>query len=130
MPWAARSAPLHPSASGPSLAACTLIPPVFARHEVDKLRARGLRIEENPMVPGERKAVVFHGALDILLHRLGGLELANASKVSVTIRDGDNFVAYPHNVLVEVRATAPGGDAKVTKYMIPHTFQLAEHTAE
>jgi hypothetical protein len=33
------------------------------------------------MLPGERRQVVFPGDIDILLHRLGGLELEHAMRV-------------------------------------------------
>ena len=126
-----------------------LIPPLITGPQVAALRARGLRIEENPMVPGERKAVVFRREVDVLLHRLGGLDLANAAEVSVTVRDEDtgdviyeeprapfdaengevlvacqrHFAAYPPNVLFEVRAVGPGAEPRVARYMIPHTFE-------
>src|SRR5664280_3843445 len=64
-----------------ALSVRALIPPLIAHDQVAKLRARGVRIEENAMVPGERKAVVFRRDVDVLLHRLGGLDLANASDV-------------------------------------------------
>lgn len=134
-----------------ALSVRALIPPLIAHDQVAKLKARGVRIEENAMVPGERKAVVFRRDVDVLLHRLGGLDLANASDVSVTIRDEDtgdimhadlsapfdaatgevliacqhHFEAFPHNVLIEVRAMASTGESKLAKYMIPHTFEFA-----
>ena len=137
-----------------ALSVRALIPPLVTSAHVAELRARGLRIEENPMVPGERKAVVFRRGVDVLLHRLGGLALANASEVSVTVRDEDtgdviyeeahapfdaengevlvacqrHFATFPHNVLVEVRALAPDIEPKLAQYMIPHTFETASAT--
>lgn len=35
------------------------IPPLLTDRLVAKLRARGVRIEENPMLPGQRKPVLF-----------------------------------------------------------------------
>ncbi len=130
------------------------IPPLLTNRLLAKLRARGVRIEENPMVPGERKPVLFRRAVDVLLHRLGGLDLANASEVSVVIRDGDtgnvmyeetpaafdaatgevlvacqhHFAAFPNNVVIEVRATRSADEPIFAQYMIPHTFEGAAPT--
>lgn len=125
------------------------IPHLLTNRLVAKLQARGARIEENPMMPGERKPVLFRRAVDVLVHRLGGLDLANASQVSVVIRDEDtgnvlyeetpaafdavtgevlvacqpHFAAFPHNVIIEVRATGPAAEPMLARYMIPHTFE-------
>ena len=137
--------------AGIALSVRALIPPLVTSSQVAKLRARGLRVEENPMVPGERKAVVFRRQVDVLLHRLRGLDLANASEVSVSVRDEDtgnviyeearapfdaehgevlvacqrHFASFPPNVLIEVRALVPDGEPKLAQYMIPHFFETA-----
>ena len=137
-----------------ALAVRALVPPLVTSAQVAALRARGLCIEENEMEPGERKAVVFRLGVDILLHRLGGLDLKSALEVSVTVRDEDtgdviyeeprapfdaengevlvacqrHFAAFPPNVLFEVRALGPGAELRVARYVVPHTFESTATT--
>jgi anti-sigma factor RsiW len=125
------------------------IPVFLPPAEVDVLRARGLAVADNPLLPGERKPVVFGGRMDILLHRLRGLDLSRAARVAVAIRaegTGElliatpdapfdaascevliacqrHFDAFPWNVVVEVRATHDDGREAVATYPIPHLFQ-------
>jgi hypothetical protein len=62
-----------------------MIPPLISAARLAELRARGLRVVENPMAPGDRKPVVFGPEIDLLIHRLGGLDLARAESVRVTV---------------------------------------------
>jgi hypothetical protein len=68
----------------------TSIAPVIPERELAALRARGLVVEENPLAPGERRTAVFRPGTDILLHRLGGLDLSTASRVDLEIRVEDS----------------------------------------
>lgn len=126
-----------------------LIPPIVSREQLEVLRARGLRIAENPFSPGQRKQAVFASETDLLVHRLGGLDLARADNVRVIVRveetgevladdpnapfDRDageviiacqrHYAAYPRNIVFEVRARGPSGSEQVAAYAIPHVFE-------
>lgn len=80
-----------------------LYPPLLTADRLRELKARGVAIVENPMLPGERREVVFPADAAILLHRLGGLPLRDAARVSFTLRvehSGDELVRVedaPHD---------------------------------
>jgi Putative zinc-finger len=123
-----------------------LLPPIISHEKLVELHAGALRVRENPIAPGERKVAVFSPDLDLLVHRLGGLELRKARRVRVTIsveETGDvlvevpeapfdpesgeilvacqrHFAALPPNIVVEVRAD----DAAGVRFAIPHQFQV------
>jgi hypothetical protein len=125
------------------------IPPLLTTDGLAKLRARGLVVTENPMTPGERREVVFPKTTDILLHRLGGLDLASATRVDFRIwvestgapilelpnapfdRDGgavlvacqQHFAAYPPDTVAEVTVTRATGTAPAARYTILHRFE-------
>jgi hypothetical protein len=124
------------------------IPPVVSRETVAKLRARGLRIVENPMRPAERKEAVFSPSIDVLLHRLGGLDFSRATRVGVTVsveETGDvlfhnddapfdreagevliacqkHFRALPPNIVIGVCTRDESGHESLAAYTIPHVF--------
>jgi hypothetical protein len=124
------------------------LPPVLSQEGVAKLRARGVRIADNPVLPGERKPAVFTADIDVLLHRLGGLDLARAARVDVMVsveETGDvimqnfdvpferdtgevlvacvkHFSAFPPNIAFSVRARDDAGNETVTSYVVPHVF--------
>jgi hypothetical protein len=124
------------------------IPPIVSREIVAKLRERGLRITDNPVRPGERKEVAFEANVDVLLHRLGGLDLSRATRVGVTVsveETGDvlfqtddapfdreagevliacqkHFSAFPPNIQFHVRSHDASGQERVTAYTVPHVF--------
>jgi hypothetical protein len=125
-----------------------LIPPVVSREVLSKLRDRGVRIVDNPLRPGERKQAVFSENIDVLLHRLGGLDLSNATRVGVTVsveETGDilfqtddapfdreagevliacqkHFRAFPPNIVIGVRSRDESGRERSASYTIPHVF--------
>lgn len=126
-----------------------MIPPLLTSDELGVLRARGLSIEENPMSPGERKTVVFGDALDVLVHRLRGMDPARVAEVHVRVtaeetgeilmdvprasfdrNTGDvlvacqrHFAVFPPNIVVEVRSRDTEGSEQTARYFIPHTFE-------
>lgn len=57
------------------------IPPVISAGQLAALRARGLRIGENVVQPGQRTPLTFRADLDVLAHRLRGLDLSQADHV-------------------------------------------------
>jgi hypothetical protein len=125
-----------------------LIPPFVSAAQVAELRARGLVVVENPTLPGDRHDAVFREGTDILLHRLGGLDLADVERVGVRIlvegsgevlltepavpfeRDtGEilvacqrHFAVFPPDIVFEVRARTRTGEERVTTYEVPHVF--------
>lgn len=125
-----------------------LIPPLLTPDALARLTARGLTIVDNPMQPGERREVVFPKDTDILLHRLGGLALENAKRVSFVMRvessgqvlasiddapvDREHsavlvacqrhFRAFPPDTVAEVRVHDANGGEQLARYTILHRF--------
>ena len=126
------------------------IPPVVSAEEAAALRARGLRVADNEFLPNVRKEAVFTKDLDVLLHRLRGLDLVNAERVEVAVKvesTGDtifeemfapfdrdrgevlvacqrHFVAYPPDIVFDVRVHRAKADATVQRFIVPHVNQL------
>jgi hypothetical protein len=124
------------------------IPPIVSRTKLETLRARGLRIEENTFLPGQRQSVVFAPEIDLLIHRLTGFDLSNAERVRVAVlveSTGDllfedpnapfdpnegvlvacqrHFAALPPDTVFEVRAIEVSGAERKAVYTIPHVFE-------
>ncbi len=123
------------------------IPPIVSRAALDHLRTQGLRIEESSFLPGQRRSVLFRADVDILVHRLTGLDLSQAREVRLAVRsessnqllleesnapfdvDGvliacqRHFRDLPHDVLFEVRSVSASGAEQSAVYLIPHVFE-------
>jgi len=124
-----------------------LIPPIITRALLARLRAQGTRIEENTFSPGQQSVVFRHG-VDVLVHRLAGVDLSGAERVRVAVRvestgallvedpnapfdmqDGvlvacqRHFADLPPDVLIEVSAIDASGAERTAKYSIPHIFE-------
>lgn len=123
-------------------------PPVVSAADVDALRSRGLVIEENRFLPGEVEVAHFRADVDVMIHRLGGLDLTGVERVSVLIgfessedvQFEDYFVPFdralgevwiacqrhfaglPPDVVFEVRAHHGDGAVTSARYSVPHTF--------
>jgi hypothetical protein len=141
------------SASSARVAAVTetvrgMIPPVIDGAKLADLRARGLRILENPVQRDGRREVFFPRDVDILLHRLQGLDLRDARAVQLRVlREGtgdtlldvgdvpfdrdrgeilvacqQHFSEFPHDVLFEVLAQQRSGAVERVRYPVPHRF--------
>lgn len=124
------------------------LPPVITREQLAELRTTGLAIEDHAFVPGETRAVTFDPKLDLLVHHLGGLSLADASRVGVTVRSpatgmvmhedpfapfdrerGEvliacqkHFAVFPRDVVFDVRVYRDAGEPQLATYSIPHEF--------
>ena len=124
------------------------IPPVLSRAQIMQLRAGGTRVRENDFAPGERREVEFVSDADLLVHRLGGLDLTGAARVDLRITaestgalisdaaavpfdpaEGAVFVAcqrhyaaFPHDTVMTVSVHAPGAAPRTATYTILHTF--------
>ena len=125
------------------------ISPFISARQLDELRARGLRVEENPVRPGERAPVVFRRDVDLLVHRLGELDLSRAERVQVRVSSeetGDvmiesaaapfdaasgevliacqrHFSEMPPNVKFEVSVIEAGVAKLSATYLVPHIFE-------
>lgn len=125
-----------------------VVPPVVSRAALDRLRARGLRVHENVFTPG-RQAVTFPRDVDLLIHRLTGLDLSAAVRVRVAVRREStrelfaeepnapfdvregvmiacqkHFAELPPDILVEVSAIDAAGVERTAAYSLPHRFEL------
>jgi hypothetical protein len=129
----------------------TAVPAVVGADQVRELRARGLVVEENSVAPGTRREAVFQPGVDILIHRLHGLDLALAERVHLSVRvesTGDvlfedhfapfdrargevlvacqrHFSSFPPDVVFDVRAHNPSGGVALTTFTVPHVFSGA-----
>jgi hypothetical protein len=128
------------------------ISPFIARPALEALRARGLRIEENMVRPGERRPLTFRTDVDLLVHRLGGLDLSRAQRVQVRVSVEEtgtlvnetpsapfdaaagevliacqhHFSALPPNIVFEVSVVEAGATKVLASYTIAHHFEAAE----
>lgn len=124
------------------------LPPVITTSQLAELRATGLSIAENTFAPGERHQITFPAELDLMIHRLGGLSLDDAERVSLTVRtestgvvihedpiapfDRDrgeiliacqkHFVAFPPDIVFDVRVHRPAQPPQLATYVLPHVF--------
>jgi hypothetical protein len=124
----------------------TQIPPVITRDELERLRAKGAVLVETAFLPG-RTQVVFDPRADLMIHRLGGLDLAHAERVEVTVRfesggtafeepfapfdreRGEvliacqrHFAMFPPDVVFDVRVHTPAAMTETT-YVVPHVYE-------
>ena len=70
----------------------TSLPPIISSADLAGLRAQGARLVENTFVAGQRQPVVFAPGIDMLIHHLGGLDLADAERVEVIVRNESGAV--------------------------------------
>jgi hypothetical protein len=121
--------------------------PVISPAQLADLRSSGLVIEESSFAPGQKQEARFAPNLDLLIFHLGGLALADAEQVSVTVRSEANgvihedpiapfdrdrgevlvacqkhFAAFPRDIVFDVRVQRPGRAADVASYAVPHVF--------
>jgi hypothetical protein len=123
--------------------------PAFVSHQrVDSLRARGLRIIENPVVAQQRKTAVFPLGADVLLHRLS-IDLSRAKAVEVTVSDertGEILIVDPRvpfdpaageilvacqrhfgeiecTIVFDVHVKDSSGATQVARFAVPHVFE-------
>ena len=127
------------------------LPAVISEEQMLELRARGLVVEENHFVPGRRQEVCFEPHVDILIHRLGGLDLSMADRVDVVVRVestgvvmfDDHFAPFdrekgevliacqphyagmPPDVAFDVHVHTPSGVTSLSSFSIPHVFRGA-----
>lgn len=129
-----------------------MMSPFVTHAELESLRATGRRIRENPVQPGEREPVVFDAETDLLIHRLVGLDLEDATGIDVAVSveetgqvmlhepdvpfdpgSGEllvacqrHFASLPPNVVFETRVRHASGPDRVARYTVPHVFAPAK----
>jgi anti-sigma factor RsiW len=134
-----------------ALAVRDTIPMVVLQDQVERLRARGTRIRENTFAPGDRREVQFAADADLLIHRLGGLDLTGAERVDLRITaestgaliseiDGvpfdpaegtvlvacqRHFAVFPADTVMSVSIRGTGVGPRTATYTILHTFAAA-----
>jgi hypothetical protein len=124
------------------------VPMILRQSDIEKLSARGMRIVQNSFNPGERREAVFPEGIDILLHRLVGLDLQDATRVSFKMsvestqavlgelddapfdRDAGalliacrpHYAIFPPDTVAELRVHRPDGSSRDYRYTILHLF--------
>jgi len=123
------------------------LPPAIGPEQLAELRAQGLAIEENSFAPGTRTTVTFPARLDLMIHRLAGLDLVTAERVELTVRSATagvvhhdpfapfdaargevliacqkHFAMFPHDIVFDVDVHRPGAPSVRSTYEIPHVF--------
>lgn len=122
-------------------------PPTVSRADVETMRAGGSVIRENEFVPDNRTTALFERGVDVMIHRLRGLSLADAERVDVLVRSEANgpmfqdmyvpfdvergevliacqrhFEAFPADVAFDVRVHHRDSAPTTSTYFIPHVF--------
>jgi anti-sigma factor RsiW len=124
------------------------LPPLILRRQVELLRARGARVRESNFAPGERREVQFSPDTDLLIHRLGGLDLTSAERVGFRITQEStgalvaaiesaafdpaegavlvacqrHYASLPHDTVMTVSIHAPGESPRTATYTLLHRF--------
>lgn len=124
------------------------LPPLLSPELLAQLRAKGLRITENPIAPGEVNVARVGFDVDVFVHRLGGLALAQAQRVTFEMRvegtdrvmiavddapfdrEGNavlvachaHYASLPPNLVVDVRTLSSDGSEALATYTIHHLF--------
>jgi putative zinc finger protein len=126
-----------------------MIPAVVDRALLQRLRAQGVRIRESVFAPGDRRDEYFTRDVDMLVFRLGGLDLSRAETVEFAMRDERSgkiltatknaafdrdagavlvccqrhYADLPPDVVVEVRVHEVGRAEQLATYTILHHFE-------
>jgi anti-sigma factor RsiW len=126
-----------------------ILPVVVSRQQIDRLRARGARVHENDFLPGDRRQVRFAPDVDLLIHRLGGLDLTGAARVAVRITSEStgalvadaesvpfdptegtllvachqHYATLPHDTVMTVAIHLPDLPPRTATYTILHEFE-------
>jgi len=134
--------------AGAAEALRTMVPPVVRPEKLRSLAEAGVRIFENPVLPGHPSTFHFPGTADLVIHVLGGLQLGKDARVEVTIR-GENtgqvygqledapfdaergavlvacqrdYARFDHDVVAEVRVHDGPRKRPPARYTIHHHF--------
>ena len=123
-------------------------PPLLSPEALAMLRARGVRIRENPVAPGEINVAHVGFDVDLVVHAIGGLELADAQRVAFEMSEEQggrvmmslddapfdrangrlliachaHYAHMAHDVVATVRAFDARGGVREARYTIRHIF--------
>jgi hypothetical protein len=123
-----------------------MIPPVVTRAMVDGLRAKGMRVHDRAVSPGEEREEHFPRDADILIFHLTGARLGRDARVQLTVRVANSgeilvaledtpfdegtgevllccqrhFAALPPDLEVEVLVREADGRQHASRYTIHH----------
>jgi len=123
----------------------TMVPPVIGPERLAGLVRAGIRVLENPIIPGQTSDFHFPQSTDLAVHVLGGLVLRPGVRVEVTLRSlstGNvlghvdhapfdarrgavylacqrDYAQLDHDLVAEVRV---GKDQAAVQYTILHHF--------
>jgi hypothetical protein len=126
----------------------TSLPPVISVEQLEDLRRQGLSLVESSFQAWQRQEVTFAPGVDVMIHHLGGLDLATAERVDVTVWSESNgnimfeepfapfdrergevliacqrhFASFPRDVVFDVRVHRGAGLPEVRTYIVPHVF--------
>jgi hypothetical protein len=124
------------------------VPMIMREADIEKLSARGMRIVQNSFNPGERREVEFPAGVDVLLHRLAGLDLQNATRVSfkmsvesthavlgelsdapfdrgsgaLLVACRPHYAIFPPDTVADLRVHLEDGSSRDYRYTILHLF--------
>lgn len=124
-------------------------PAMITSTRLAELRAAGRKIEDNIVAPGERKRVIF-SEQEMIIHHLGGLDLAGIDRVAIVVRSESSgqivteypsapfdpktgevliacqrhFSMFPPDIAFEVTTFAGSAPKKVTRYVVDHEWAL------
>jgi anti-sigma factor RsiW len=124
------------------------LPPLGTEELLESMRRRGLRVEENPMAPGSDKEARVGAHLDVLAHRLLGLN-PRAVRASIALRvveTGDvlmslddvlvdqdsgsvillcspHYANMPPNLIASVITRDESGAETLSEYTIRHLYE-------
>lgn len=124
------------------------VPMILRESDIVKLSARGLRIVQNSFQPGGRQEVDFPAGVDVLLHRLVGLDLQDAARVSfkmsvestqavlggtddapfdrdsgaVLVACQPHYAIFPPDTVADLRVYHSDGTSRDYRYTILHHF--------
>jgi hypothetical protein len=127
-----------------------MIPVVIDHAALARLQGRGVRVLENAVAPEVQSHIVFPTDVDLVVHRLQGLDLKDASRVDVRVysestrkelahvpaapfdRDAGeimiacqrHFSVMPPDTVMEVVVRSPRGET-TRRYPIMHDFTRA-----
>jgi hypothetical protein len=123
-------------------------PLVLRARDLSRLAARGMRIVENSFSPNDRREVHFPGEVDVLVHRLTGIELQDAVRVTFSMQvEGTqavlgevedapfdreagailvacrrHYAVFPSDTVARVRVHGQDGSGRDYQYTLLHRF--------
>jgi hypothetical protein len=124
------------------------LPPIGTEELLASMRRRGLRVEENPLAPGSDKEARVSAHLDVLAHRLLGLNprAVSASFALRVVETGDvlisledvpidqdsgsvillctpHYASMPPNLIASVITRDESGAETLSEYTIRHLYE-------